>query len=265
MISFNNKNLDDALEAFVERVKAILGNKVGMICLFGSVIYNDLSPYYSDLDFHCLLDSELTHGEIDELFEYRVELKKSNNIYSQMLEGEFAPVILRNRDKTSRVAYWGTNRVKVFDSIQIRTFSLMGLIKSGIVIYGSDMRNQYKYPSRQEMLNDVQNMIKTVRTHAITTNEGIHSMDWFFLIAQSMYWMEKDDITSKSNAAKWAYGQNSNGWTSYLPKTLEIRKNPYLAELTENKLWLASLGPAIQEACDDLDKKYAIIINRGIV
>jgi hypothetical protein len=152
--------------------------------------------------------------------------------------------------------------VKVFDSIQIRTFSLMGLIKNGIVIYGLDMRNQYKYPTRQDMLNDVQNMIKTVRAHAVTTNEDIHSMDWFFLIAQSMYWLDNDDITSKSNAAKWAYEQNSNGWTNYLPKALEIRKDPCLAEHTENKLWLSSLGPAIQEACDDLDKKYAIMINK---
>lgn len=253
MIDFKNQHLNNALQSFVNGVKDILGDKIGMICLFGSIVYDDLSPHYGDLDFDCLLNSTLTQYEIDKLFEYRNELKRSGNIYLQMFEGEFAPVCLCNKDSAENVAYWGTSRVKVFNKITIRTFSLMGLIKRGIVIYGCDWRDKYQYPTRQEMLDDVFNMIKTVRTHALITNENLHSMDWLFLISQSMYWLVNDDVTSKSNAAKWAYEQNFNEWTGCLPKALELRKNPSLADLPENKAWLSSLGFSIQRACDDLE------------
>lgn len=253
MIKFKDEELNMALESFVTRIKKILGEKVGMICLYGSITYDDLSPYYGDLDFHCLLNEILTQHEINELFEYRDELKRSQNIFLQMLEGEFAPKSLCNEDKTANVAYWGTSRVKVFNKITVRTFSLLGLIKKGIVIYGPDWRNKYRYPTRQEMIDDVYNMIRTIRKHAVTTDEDIHSIDWLFLLSQSMFWIVNGDVTSKSNAAKWAYVQGFNEWVNCLPKALKLRKHPLLAQLTENKIWLANLGPDIQRACDDLE------------
>ena len=254
MMEFKERELNTAISSFVDGVKTILGEKTGMICLFGSVAYEDLSPNYGDLDFHCLLNAPLTQEEIQQLFEYRKELKASSNIYSQMLEGEFAPVTLCEGDAKESVAYWGTSREKVADKITVRSFSLMGLIKKGIVIYGCDWRDRYQYPSEEEMIADVHNMIKTVRTYAVNTNDNIHAIDWLFLISQSLYWLAKDDVTSKSEAARWAYQQSYGEWVNSIPKALELRKNPVLAESSETKAWLSSLGPTVQKACDDLQQ-----------
>ena len=254
MIEFENQELNSALNTFIDRILLILGEKVEMIVLYGSIAYEDVAPNYGDLDFHCLLNGNLTDKEIEELFEYRDKLKGSNNIYLKMLEGEFAPMSLCKENRYEKVAYWGTSRVKVVDQITVRTFSLMGLIKRGIVIFGKDLRSEYKVPTRQVMIDDVYHMISVVRRHAQATNEGIHSIDWLFLISQSIYWVINGDVTCKSKAAEWVYGQEFSNWINYLPKAIELRRNPLLADLPNNREWLKNLGPIIQGACNDLER-----------
>lgn len=254
-MDFFNEELKDALSGFITKITSILGDKVIMACLHGSVMYDDLSPGYSDLDFHCLCLSLFSEEEKNQLLEYRKELKRSSNIYSRMLEGEFAPIVALNRPINNSVVYWGTSRERLYDAITLKTFSLIGLKKNGIVIYGNDLRNEYPHPSREEMLADIDNLINSIRTYAVVTNEGIHSADWLFLICQSMFWLENDNVTSKTKAAEWVINTYINEWIQYLKKAIELRKCPDIAKTEVNRKWLSDLGPIIQLACDDLGKR----------
>lgn len=131
-------------------------------------------------------------------------------------------------------------------------FSLRGLINKGYLIYGKDLRKELPYPRDEEMLSQVNSMIETIVKYAQVTNEDIHSIDWLFLISQSIYWLKTLEINGKTNSAKWIIDNCNYGWSNTLQKAVEIRQSPILAKSYENKKWLKNLGPFIQCACNTL-------------
>jgi len=126
------------------------------------------------------------------------------------------------------------------------------LINNGYLIYGKDLRNELPYPSNEEMLTQVNSMIETIKKHAQITNEDIHSMDWLFLISQSIYRLKTSDTTGKTDAARWVIDNCNYTWIETLEKGLELRLSPTLAKTQKNKEWLKNLGEVIQCACNTL-------------
>lgn len=53
------------------------------------------------------------------------------------------------------------------------------------------------------MLEQVNSMVEIIRECAQVTNEDIHSVDWLFLISQSIYWLKTLNTIGKTDAAKW--------------------------------------------------------------
>jgi hypothetical protein len=133
-------------------------------------------------------------------------------------------------------------------------FSMRNLLDDGVLVFGEDARSAIPYPSDTEMLEQVRNMINTVRKHAVTANDDIHSADWLFLICQSLYWLNTGKIACKSKAALWAKSNFDFNWCNELDKAINIRNNPEESSSAENRLWLSGLGSTIQSACDTLAK-----------
>ncbi|QAA33042.1 nucleotidyltransferase domain-containing protein [Clostridium manihotivorum] len=241
-----------ALEEFVDKANTILNNTVVSAYCFGSAIYDDFHIGYSDLDFFIIVDKTITEDDFKKFSILRSEFKKLNHPYLSVLEGEVISLKAIQNDMESNVIYWGTSKDRLNKRYGLAGFSLKGLIHKGYLIFGKDLRNELPYPSDEEMLSQVNNMIDTIRKYAKTTDEDIHSMDWLFLISQSIYWLKSYNVTGKTNSAKWILDSCDYSWKSYLNKAVEIRLEPALAKLQENKRWLKGLGDVIQVACDTL-------------
>ncbi|WP_160673559.1 nucleotidyltransferase domain-containing protein [Clostridium sp. C8-1-8] len=241
-----------ALEEFVDKANVILNNSIMSAYCFGSAIYDDFHIGYSDLDFFIIADKIITRDDFEKFSLLRSEYKILNHPYLSVLEGEVISHKAIHNDIESNIIYWGTSKDRLNKRYGLSGFSLKGLMHKGYLIFGKELRNELPDPSDEEMLSQVNHMIDTIREYAKTTDEDIHSVDWLFLISQSIYWLKSSNVTGKTNSAKWIMDSCAYSWRDYLNKAIEIRLDPALAKLDENKRWLKELGDVIQLACDTL-------------
>lgn len=241
-----------SLGEFVGRANVILDNSILSAYCFGSSIYDDFCSGYSDLDFFIITENNITEQHFEEFSLLRTEFKNLKHPHFSVLEGEIIFQSAIKNDIESNVIYWGTSRDKLKHKYGLSGFSLRGLINKGYLIYGKDIRKELPYPNNKEMLFQVNSMIETVRKYAQVTNEDIHSIDWLFLVSQSIYWLKTLDTDGKTNASRWIINNCNYSWGDTLQKAIEIRQSPILAQLDENKEWLKSLGSIVQNACNTL-------------
>jgi hypothetical protein len=253
-----------SLEEFTNMANMLLNHSIVSSYCYGSAVYDDFHIGYSDLDFFIIIDKMISKDDLQRLSSLRTELRNSNDPYLSVLEGEIISKNAIKNDIASNVIYWGTSSDRLNSKYDLSGFSLRGLIKSGLLIYGKDLRKELPYPSNEEMLAQVDNMIETIEKYAKVTNEHIHSADWLFLICQSIYWLKTSDITGKANAGKWVINNCDYSWISSVEKAILLRQSPILAESVENKDWLKNLGNVIKFACDDLreerNRYFSIIL-----
>lgn len=241
-----------SLDEFVTKANMLLNRSIVSAYCFGSAIYDDFHTGYSDLDFFIITENTISEDDFQKFSEWRAELRNLKHPYFSVLEGEIISKNAIKNDIESNVIYWGTSKDRLNHKYSLAGFSLRGLIDKGYLIYGKDLRKELSYPSNEEMLTQVDSMIETIRKYAQVTNEEIHSVDWLFLISQSIYWLKTSNTTGKTNAAKWILDNCDYRWTGTLQKAIEVRQSPVLAKSDENKEWLKSLGCIIQCACDTL-------------
>ncbi|HEX2945001.1 MAG TPA: aminoglycoside adenylyltransferase domain-containing protein [Clostridia bacterium] len=244
-----------SLNEFVKRADILLKGSLLSAYCYGSAVYGDFHCGYSDLDFFLLAKDSITAETFSSFSLLRAELKASGSPYLSVLEGEIISQKAIKNDTVSNVIYWGTKSEKLNNRYNLSGFSLRGLIDNGYLIYGYDLRKELPYPEDKEMLAKVDSMIETVKTYARTVNDNVHSIDWLFLICQSIYWLKTRNITGKTNAAKWMLENYSYEWTKVLNKAIFLRQNPMLAESVENRTWIRNLGDTIQYACKTLQNE----------
>jgi len=244
--------IKQSLEEFVKKSDLLLKHSIISAYCFGSAVYNDFHMGYSDLDFFIIIDKAISVEDYKNFSIWRDELKEMQHPHFSVLEGEIISINAIKNDIESNVIYWGTSKDKLNSKYSLSGFSLRGLINNGYLIYGKDLRNRLPYPSNEEMLTQVNSMIETIRKYALITNENIHSIDWLFLISQTIYWLKTLETTGKTNAANWIINNCDYSWNEVLQKAIIIRQSPKLAETEVNKVWLKNLGLNIQIACDTL-------------
>ncbi|MGH4123846.1 MAG: DNA polymerase III subunit beta [Clostridium sp.] len=246
-----------SLEEFVNKSNMLLNHSILSAYCFGSAIYEDFHNGYSDLDFFIITDNIISEDDFQKFSSWRTQLKNSAHPYFSVLEGEIISKNAIKNDIESNTIYWGTSKDSLNLKYGLSGFSLRGLINEGYLIFGKDLRDELPYPSDTKMLNQVNYMVETIIKHAQVTNEDIHSVDWLFLISQSIYWLKTLDTTGKTNAAKWVIDNCDYSWIGILQKAITIRQAPILAITNENKEWLKNLGGVIQCACKTLSLERA--------
>ncbi len=249
--------LTGSLRRFADGVNQLLDGELAALYLFGSAVYDDLHPGYSDLDFFAVSARPLTAADFDASLALRKELKESGDLYLPMLEGEFVWRGALGNGFDHPVLFWGTTRELLKQRYGLAGFSLRGLLERGVLLAGTDVRGEIPPPDDALMLGEVVRMVGTLRRWAAVTNEDIHSADWLFLTCQSLFWLRTGQVAGKSAAARWALGTFTDPWCAALPAALALRQNPVLAAEPDRKAWLAALGPTVQAACDRLEREAA--------
>lgn len=261
-----DKVVINLLKEFVSKVNMILENSVLSAYCYGSATYDDFHTGYSDLDFFIIIEKIISEEDFQKLISLRQELRNLKHLPLSVLEGEIISKTAVKNDIESNVIYWGTTKDKLARKYSLSGFSMRSLQDHGFLIFGTDIRHKLPYPDDEEMVSQVENMIDTVQCHAQITSENIHSIDWLFVICQSIYWLKTNNVTGKSDAAQWVLDNYTDKWTGALKKAMEIRHNPALAEIDTNKAWLSSLGYDIQCACNTLiaEKNQFLSVNTNI-
>ncbi|MBN2380613.1 DUF4111 domain-containing protein [candidate division WOR-3 bacterium] len=221
------------------------------IILYGSVIFDDLAPGYGDLDFLAVVDDDLSEEDFESLIGMRKPLRsETSGIYDHMLEGAFLPRKMLSPDIKGRALWWGTTREVPWHSNQLGWLVLHVIRERGKVIYGMDLKQEIPTASSQFLLEDIANFCRSVPA---IPNGDIHDIDWLLTSARLLLFLKEHRLSSKSEAADWGVSNAQGVWKAQLWKAKHLRLNPQLLDSAEWRNWLASLGPFINEAREELE------------
>lgn len=253
--------MEKAIQTMAEAVQAILHEKMLAFYLFGSLVLHDFKPGWSDVDFLCLTDGEVTGKQAEDLLTLRQALALANgeSLY-RCFEGAFVSFEEFQAGVYSKVVYWGTSGQRITSSYSFDAFSLYELLHDGVLVSGKEIRSELKPPGLGKLREAVISHLESIRKHALTTDESLYSCGWLLDIARGLYTLRTGKVIAKTAAGKWALAQGLCPDPILLVRTLEIRNNPLrYKDEPETKKWLSSLGDVVQRFADVLEREILLI------
>ncbi|MBO4839329.1 MAG: nucleotidyltransferase domain-containing protein [Lachnospiraceae bacterium] len=248
----------NTVQKVIDAVSAVTGEAPHSAWLYGSAVWQDLQPGWSDIDLLILTASPLTEEQAQRLLKLRQELaeKEPENPHFRTCEGIIACADEYRSGDFSRLVYWGTTGERITDRCPQDTFTAFQLARYARCIAGTEDRSLFAEPDRAEMTAAVQTHYEAIRKFAGQTDESLYSCGWLLDIARCIYTLRYNDIVSKTWASLWAKELHVFPDEEPLLKTLEIRRHPLQYKDREDvKQWLKDLGPTVQQYADVLEQE----------
>lgn len=250
--------MNESIEIMKNRIVDILFNNKPSIYLYGSVVLDDFKLGWSDIDILCLTKTKITDAQANKLLNLRQELlsEYKNNLYFRSFEGGFLLLDSFIKNTPDTVVYWGTSGERITDKYYFDPFSMIELIESGHLLYGDDVRERLRYPTKDEIIKAVINHYRIIRKYAVTTDKSLYSAGWLLDIARCIYTLRTGKVISKTKAGKWALDNNLVPDADIMEKVITIREEPNkYKNHKEIILWLETLGQYVQMFADVLEKE----------
>lgn len=257
-VGSERKNRQIAINKMVREISSILQGNEPSIYLYGSSVLNDFRLGWSDIDILVLTDKQITEEQAKKLVGLRQVMleKEPDNPYYCCFEGGMLTLDAFLTGKADRVVYWGTGGEKITDHFVLDSFGMTELIKSSILLYGNDIRNQLKAPEFSELYADVKRHYDTIRKYAQKTGRSIYSFGWILDIARCIYTLRTGKIIAKTDAGKWALENNLCPVPDALKIALKVRKSPLEFKKDKSTLdYAGMLGEPIQKFADVLKQE----------
>jgi hypothetical protein len=253
---FTDPQLNLTLELFVRMVTDIIGERLVSVLLYGSIVFDDLAPGYGDLDFLAVVANDLTNEDCQQLAELRKLLRTGDHgVLAAMIEGAFLPRQMLDPVRLGCGYWWGTRGERPLRSNELGWLVLHQIRELGIVIWGQDIRRELPQIKREQLLQQVGEVCQSMEEHG--KGGGLHAVDWLLTAARELLLLKEGRLSSKSEAADWAYRHAEGDWRNWLPHAKQLRLHPTLAESADSRQWLAGLTTPIEEACQELRRELA--------
>ncbi|WP_160687969.1 aminoglycoside adenylyltransferase domain-containing protein [Clostridium sp. C2-6-12] len=136
---------------------------------------------------------------------------------------------------------------------------MIELIENGNLLYGNEVRERFKYPTREEVIEAVSKHYEVIRKFAVVTKRNLYSAGWFLDIARCIYTLKTGKIISKTQAGKWTLDSNLVPDIDIMEKVIKIREEPNRYKNDDEIMnWLEHLGDYVQRFADVLEKEIAL-------
>ena len=249
---------EHSIQTMSQRISTILSDSSPSIYLYGSIPLGDFRLGWSDIDILVLTDKQITEEQAKKLVGLRQVMleKEPGNPYYRSFEGGMLTLDAFLIGKKDCVVYWGTSSERITDHYTLDSFGMTELIKSSILLYGNDIRNQLKAPEFSELYADIKRHYDTIRKYAQKTGRSIYSFGWILDIARCIYTLRTGKIIAKTDAGEWALENNLCPVPDALKTALKVRKAPL--EFKKDELMLdyaGMLGEPIQKFADVLKQE----------
>jgi hypothetical protein len=259
--TFPDPDVNIALELLLRVLREQLSNALISVLVYGSILFDDLAPGYGDVDFLAVIDSHLDDSSRQQLIQARRPLRSGlYGVYCQMLEGAFLPSCMLDPSVSGAGLWWGTSGERPLDANELGAFVLHTIRTQAITVFGNDVRNRIPAIKRRDILEQLLKGCKETRRRA--RPGSLRCLDWLFTPARELLWLAEDRLSSKSEAADWGYRNAKGAWREHLPMARMVRMSPELASYRDVKEWLASLGPPIRAAQDELEQGLSLALRR---
>ena len=251
-------DLNRSIIRMADSVTGIPGMQVNSIWLFGSVVFDDFRPGWSDIDWLVLTNHPITVHQSQQLAELRQAMteKEPDNSYYRSFEGIIANRDEYFQDSYTKLVYWGTSGQRITDHYQQDVFSVYELSKYGRSVYGENDRSIFAEPTAAQLKAAVKQHYESIRRYAVQTDEKLYSCGWLLDIARCIYTLRNNDIIAKTQAGFWALSEQIFTDEEPLRRTLTIRQHPMVYRDREDvRQWLKELGPVVQRYADVLERE----------
>ena len=232
--------------------------------LYGSVVLNDFRPGWSDIDFIAFTREPIEAEQADRLLLLRQTLSEwyTDNPYYRCFEGVIVDLSEYLNKTYTRLVYWGTSGQRITNRCCIDPFSMLELSKYGVTVYGAGDRDLFKTPGKAELIDAVRSHYDGIRRYAVHTDDSIYSCGWLLDIARCIYTLRTGDVIGKTQAGEWALAEHLFCDEEPLRRTLVIRRDPrFFRDDPKTKEWLKTLGPAVQQYADVLERELSHYIS----
>jgi len=251
-------DLQQQIQTMSHSIRNVLEDMPVSIYLYGSITMDDFQYGWSDIDLLCLTDCSISQEQAHRLVGLRQRLVEQyrDPVY-QLFEGGILSLQSFLNGIPDTVVYWGTSDQYITDTYNLDSLGRYELKTNGVLIAGRDIRNMIIMPSNTDIRKAVQFHFKTIRKHAVQTDESLYSCGWLLDIARCIYTLRRGGMIAKTKAGEWALKQQLCPVPETLKKALLVRKDPlkYKDDL-EFKVWARSLGNDVQRFADVLEQEF---------
>ncbi len=98
---------------------------------------------------------------------------EAGNPYYRLFEGGMLTQSAFISHESTCVVYWGTSGQRITDRYQFDSFCMTELLQNGQLLYGADVRNQFKTPEYADLYHDVKKHYESIRKYAQTTDRSL--------------------------------------------------------------------------------------------
>lgn len=224
-----------AVNKMVCAIADILSDCVPSIYIYGSSAMDDFRLGWSDIDLIVLTEKEISVSQAEKLVHLRQDLLKTEpeNPYYRSFEGGMLTKKAFLSKSPDRVVYWGTSGERITDQYDFDAFCMEELLKSGVHLFGKDIRGEFKAPGFDELFSGVKRHHESIRKYAGSTKRSLYTFGWMLDIARCIYTLRTGSIISKTKAAEWALQNDLCPDPDALSLALTVRKNPLKYKLDE--------------------------------
>lgn len=258
-----DKKIKKAINVMLENLRLILKDNINSVYIYGSCCLDDFKLGWSDIDILVLTKNSLDNEMAEKLLNLRQQLleKEPQNKYFRSFEGAILSLNAFINESQDIVVYWGTKGEKIKQEYILDSFSKKELIESAKLVYGSEVRKQFKMPTYQNLYDDVHKHCLTIREYAQITGRNLYSFGWFLDISRCIYTLKTGKIISKTKAGIWAL-KNKLCPDEYALKTaLKVRKKPLkLKNKTKIMDYAETLGNSVQEYAGILEQYLRLLV-----
>lgn len=250
------KNRQIAINRMVHEISQILIASDPVIYLYGSAVLNDFRLGWSDLDILVLTAHPITAEQAHKLLVLRQTMleREPDNPYYRSFEGGMLTVEAFLSKQPDRVVYWGTSGQKITNQYTFDSFSMRELLTNGLLLYGHDIRKQFKSPTFQDLYTDILHHYQTIRKYIQKTGRDFYAYGWMLDIARCLYTLQTGQIIAKTEAAKWALNHHLCPDPDVLNRALEVRQEPLKHQNQATFDYAETLAEPIQRFADALEK-----------
>jgi predicted nucleotidyltransferase len=245
-------DINETIQTMVNEIAAVLADNKPAIYLYGSMVLDDFKPGWSDIDILVLTQGEISGQEADTLVNLRQNMAERypGNPFFRLFEGGILPLDAFLNSGNGRTVYWGTSGQRITENHKMDSFGMAELLDSGILLYGSDIREKMIYPSHAQIREDIASHILAARKYG-------SSVAWLLDIARGIYTLRTGKIIAKTVAGEWALENGLCPDADALLKAVQIRKEP----LNYSKQERSIDNAIIQRFADVIDNELSLSQN----
>jgi hypothetical protein len=239
-------DINAVLRDFLGKIRAILGEGLIGMYLYGSLAQGDFNRDSSDIDFIVVTEREVTDDQFARLGEMHAAFRTGDSPWAKQIEAAYIQQDALNlpASQSSRYPQLEKDRAFAREPLEIGwPFQRYVLRNRGIVIAGPDPATLMAPVAAQE-LSDAALAITRMWQHDARADPSW--LDWvrqrpeqrFVLVTlcRSLYTLERGTLASKAAASQWAQEALERKWASLVARSFAEREGATIltgAELAE--------------------------------